>query len=315
MVTGRLPFSGENDLSTLHAIISREARPARELRRDLPPGLERIISSCLEKDPKNRPQSMDELVLVLRQLAGSAKRGPHDLISELTMGLETESMRRRHSNAGSSSRGAHGGSPRRSGTRGSRSPRRSSSMDAAVGSTTVIADPNASNPRSGGDLLPRVAPQPPSSGSVSPPSSELAKSPRSARQRTARSLASGTSKSTSPSRRVARPAQPAAVSREKRPLLEGHPKPVWKTLVGAFVALIVAAALVFVLQHFVMHSSRAPSGEAKQPSDQALQSSMIAHHQPGPPSGSSFEGLNDPVEPLPETIELELPPPSNVDKT
>ncbi len=288
MVTGHLPFSGENDLSTLHAIISREPRPARELRRDLPPGLERIISACLEKNPKNRPQSMDELVLVLKQLAGSAKRGPRDLISELTMGLETESMRRRHSNGISSPGSGRSGGTRRSPGSGAKSPRRSSSMDAVVGSTTEIADPNAADPRSKGVLLPRINPLPPS-GSPSSGSAGPAKDLRSGRQSGAISPSSGDPKSSAAARRVSRPVRPASVAKEGRELLEGHPKPVWKTLVGALVALIVAATLVLLLQHFMVHSSHAPSSKAEQPSGQRLQSAMVTHLEPAHPAQSSFQ--------------------------
>jgi serine/threonine protein kinase len=325
MVTGHLPFPGENDLATLHAIISREPRPARELRRDLPPGLERIITSCLEKDPKNRPQSMEELVLVLKQLAGSTRRGPRDLISELTMGLETESLRRRHSTSIQPASGSTRGpgsrkTPPRATHAQSRSGRRSSRMDARVGSAD-IPELNARRSRSGAVEIPRSGGvEAPPSHPVNPPEADPSSramppaSPRSG-PLASRPVASPAAPRLKKSRVPTRPAHPLSPSSEPRELLEGHPKPVWKTLVGAFVALLLAAAVVFAIQHFVVKPSDLPLGAANLPSEETLQSSIASHRTPPRTDTNPSFGLEDPVEPLPDMIDLQLPPPSTDSRT
>ncbi|HEX6052113.1 MAG TPA: protein kinase [Gemmatimonadaceae bacterium] len=54
MLTGELPFSATNTPSMLMKHISDHARPIRELRPDIPPGLERTIERAMEKQPDRR---------------------------------------------------------------------------------------------------------------------------------------------------------------------------------------------------------------------------------------------------------------------
>jgi serine/threonine-protein kinase len=54
MLTGELPFSATNTPSMLMKHISEHARPIREMRPDIPPGLERSIERAMEKQPDRR---------------------------------------------------------------------------------------------------------------------------------------------------------------------------------------------------------------------------------------------------------------------
>ncbi len=61
MATGALPFAGDGFAGTIEAVLTRAPRPARELRRDLLPEIERVIDRALEKDPEARYQSAADM--------------------------------------------------------------------------------------------------------------------------------------------------------------------------------------------------------------------------------------------------------------
>jgi serine/threonine protein kinase len=85
MVTGRVPFEGEQSLAIALAHV-REAppRPAQFLQ-GLDPRVEQLILRCLEKKPENRYQSATELAEDLRRLLGlSAADAAGATIPELT---------------------------------------------------------------------------------------------------------------------------------------------------------------------------------------------------------------------------------------
>ena len=62
MLAGAPPFSGNNLAEIGRQHVRAQPRPLRELRDDLPDGLERVVLRCLEKLPENRFQSADELL-------------------------------------------------------------------------------------------------------------------------------------------------------------------------------------------------------------------------------------------------------------
>jgi TolB-like protein len=68
MLTGQLPFKGEYDQAVLHSIINEEFEPITGLRSGLPMKLEGLSSKCLQKNPADRYQHADELVVDLRSL-------------------------------------------------------------------------------------------------------------------------------------------------------------------------------------------------------------------------------------------------------
>jgi len=66
MVTGHVPFAAEQLVILLNAILKQPAPPASESRPEVPPFLDRLILRCLEKDPGARPQTMEEVIALLR---------------------------------------------------------------------------------------------------------------------------------------------------------------------------------------------------------------------------------------------------------
>ena len=76
LLTGRVPFAGENSVAVAYQHLERiPERPSR-LRPDTPPELERVILRCLEKDPRQRYDSAGSLRAALRfaRLGPDARR-------------------------------------------------------------------------------------------------------------------------------------------------------------------------------------------------------------------------------------------------
>jgi class 3 adenylate cyclase/tetratricopeptide (TPR) repeat protein len=71
MLTGRLPFMGENVKTVLKAILHETPRPPSEWISALPDEVERIISKSLQKTPDQRYSSADRLLADLHQLQES----------------------------------------------------------------------------------------------------------------------------------------------------------------------------------------------------------------------------------------------------
>jgi eukaryotic-like serine/threonine-protein kinase len=61
MLTGRRPFQGASQLSTLAAILRDTPQPVAVVRPDVPAEIQRILKRCLEKNPDNRYGSAVEL--------------------------------------------------------------------------------------------------------------------------------------------------------------------------------------------------------------------------------------------------------------
>ena len=61
MLSGRLPFKGDSEVSILYSILNEEPKPLKDLRPDLPPELYRIVGHALRKDLKARYSSAEEL--------------------------------------------------------------------------------------------------------------------------------------------------------------------------------------------------------------------------------------------------------------
>ncbi len=83
MVTGRVPFNAEQLVLLLNAILKQPAPAATEFRPEVPPFLDRLILRCLEKDPGARPQTMEEVVALLK--AGAAELGGQSIALGETM--------------------------------------------------------------------------------------------------------------------------------------------------------------------------------------------------------------------------------------
>jgi serine/threonine protein kinase/Tol biopolymer transport system component len=69
MLTGTLPFPGETSATVMAAILEKEPRPLRDVQPGIPPALERLIATCLAKDPRQRWESAHDLALQLRSMS------------------------------------------------------------------------------------------------------------------------------------------------------------------------------------------------------------------------------------------------------
>ena len=68
MLTGQLPFKGEYESAVIYSILNDTQEPVTGLRTGMPMELERIINKCLQKNPANRYQHVDELMVDLRSI-------------------------------------------------------------------------------------------------------------------------------------------------------------------------------------------------------------------------------------------------------
>jgi serine/threonine-protein kinase len=68
MVTGRAAFKSDSMIATMTAILRDQAKPIRELAPEAPQALIDIIDRCLQKDPAERWQAMEEVRAALQAL-------------------------------------------------------------------------------------------------------------------------------------------------------------------------------------------------------------------------------------------------------
>jgi len=73
LVAGRTPFRGHYSDSIVYSIVNEEPQPLSELRSDVPPALERIVSRALLKNPEERYPDIDEMLADLGALRGGAE--------------------------------------------------------------------------------------------------------------------------------------------------------------------------------------------------------------------------------------------------
>ena len=68
MVTGELPFKGDNAIQMISSILRDVPAPVTSLRPDLPDEIARVVRRCLEKDPSRRYQSALDIANELEDL-------------------------------------------------------------------------------------------------------------------------------------------------------------------------------------------------------------------------------------------------------
>lgn len=69
LLTGRLPFTGENQFIVIHQIVGHAAAPPSSLNPDVPVAMDEIIARAMAKDPNERYATAREFGLALRTLA------------------------------------------------------------------------------------------------------------------------------------------------------------------------------------------------------------------------------------------------------
>ncbi len=67
MFAGKTPFRGEHEAAMLYSIVNEEPPTLDQFRQDISPLLSGLVAKCLEKDPADRYQHMDEVVNELRR--------------------------------------------------------------------------------------------------------------------------------------------------------------------------------------------------------------------------------------------------------
>jgi len=72
LITGKRPFTGASQASLIASILKEPAPPLGPLQGVTPPGLERVIQTCLEKDPDKRWQSAREIKHALEWMVQTA---------------------------------------------------------------------------------------------------------------------------------------------------------------------------------------------------------------------------------------------------
>ncbi|HEY5506259.1 MAG TPA: serine/threonine-protein kinase [Coriobacteriia bacterium] len=85
LLTGDVPFGGDNWLAVMAGHLRRAPRPIREQRPEVSPALEAVVLHAMRRYPKNRYQSAEELVLDLERL-DTLDPKQYDLSPESPMG-------------------------------------------------------------------------------------------------------------------------------------------------------------------------------------------------------------------------------------
>jgi len=75
MATGRRPFEGYTQPGLMASIMKDHPKPLSEARRDLPADVSRIVGRCLEKDPRDRVQTAQEILLELKSMRRAWESG------------------------------------------------------------------------------------------------------------------------------------------------------------------------------------------------------------------------------------------------
>jgi len=68
MLTGSIPFQGEYEQAVVYSIMNEDPKPLTSLRTGIPLELERIMNKVLAKDPNERYQHLDELIVDLKNV-------------------------------------------------------------------------------------------------------------------------------------------------------------------------------------------------------------------------------------------------------
>jgi len=96
MLTGQLPFKGNNERAFIYSLLNDHPVPPTEIREDIPEEAEDIIFKCLEKSPLDRYGSADELLEALTKLKRAlANKATRDAIGKENAPERTRETERR----------------------------------------------------------------------------------------------------------------------------------------------------------------------------------------------------------------------------
>ncbi|MBI3451084.1 MAG: serine/threonine-protein kinase [Acidobacteria bacterium] len=74
MATGKRAFEGKTQASVIARVLESEPPPLSQIQPLAPPGLERLVTQCLAKDPAERRQTMHDVLLELRWIQEGGSR-------------------------------------------------------------------------------------------------------------------------------------------------------------------------------------------------------------------------------------------------
>ena len=81
MLTGQLPFKGEVEAAVAYAVVNTEPEPPTALRSGLPIEIDRVVDKALAKDPDERYQHIEGMLVDLRALQRSVQTGDARAVS------------------------------------------------------------------------------------------------------------------------------------------------------------------------------------------------------------------------------------------
>jgi TolB-like protein/tRNA A-37 threonylcarbamoyl transferase component Bud32/Flp pilus assembly protein TadD len=94
MISGQLPFKGEYEPAMIYSIMNEDPEPLTALRTRVPMELERIINKALSKDPRERYQHAEDLLVDLRRLKKEFKPEVKSAKKELGQKLSKKTSRK-----------------------------------------------------------------------------------------------------------------------------------------------------------------------------------------------------------------------------
>lgn len=81
MITGLRPFKSEYESALVYSILNEDPPPVTSLRTGVPMELERIVNKCIEKNPGDRYQSFEELIIDLKRAERELTSGSKSTVS------------------------------------------------------------------------------------------------------------------------------------------------------------------------------------------------------------------------------------------
>jgi serine/threonine protein kinase/Tol biopolymer transport system component len=82
LLTGQLPFRGVHETALAYEIVNTDPAPMTSIKPDINPNLDAIVLDCLEKDPRERTQSMAQVSLELKRYR---KESSHSRASRVSL--------------------------------------------------------------------------------------------------------------------------------------------------------------------------------------------------------------------------------------
>jgi serine/threonine protein kinase/Tol biopolymer transport system component len=95
MATGRCAFAGESTASVIAEVLRGEPKSAKVLNPAIPDELQRVIGKALEKDPSDRYQSANDLMIDLRRLKRQTTGSSHTSVAIPTPPMRFNRLRTR----------------------------------------------------------------------------------------------------------------------------------------------------------------------------------------------------------------------------